>query len=144
VKPDRNAAEVAEREKVDVRQHSIIYNVTDEMKKAMSGLLEPTLRETRIGVAEVRQVFKAPKIGTIAGCMVSSGRVTRGSDTQARLSREGAIIWSGKISGLRRFKDDVSEVTTGTECGIALDRFNDMKVGDIIEVFTIERIAQTV
>jgi translation initiation factor IF-2 len=144
VKPDRNAAEVAEREKVDVRQHSIIYNVTDEMKKAMSGLLEPTLRETRVGVAEVRQVFKAPKIGTIAGCIVASGRVTRGSDTQARLSREGAIVWSGKISGLRRFKEDVSEVTTGTECGIALDRFNDVRVGDIIEVFTIERIAQTV
>jgi translation initiation factor IF-2 len=144
VRPDRNAAEVAEREKVDIRQHSIIYNVTDEMKKAMSGLLEPTLRETRIGVAEVRQVFKAPKIGTIAGCIVASGKVARGSDTQARLLRDNVVVWTGKIAGLRRFKDDVSEVTSGTECGIALDRFNDVKVGDLIEVFTIERIAQTV
>jgi translation initiation factor IF-2 len=144
VKPDRNAAEVADREKVDIRMHSIIYNVTDEMKKAMSGLLEPTLKETRIGSAQVRQLFKTPKTGTIAGCMVVEGRITRGGDTTARLVRDGAILWTGKLSSLRRFKDDVSEVKLGLECGIGLDRFNELQTGDVIEVLTVERIAQTV
>jgi len=144
VRPDRNAAEVAEREKVDIRLHSIIYHVTDEMKKAMSGLLEPTLKETRLGVAEVRQIFKTPKVGTIAGCIVSDGRMARSGDAQARLVRDGAVVWQGKLASLRRFKDDVSEVKSGLECGIALERFNDIKVGDVIEAFTVERIAQMV
>ena len=113
VRPDRNAAEVAEREKVDIRQHSIIYNVTDEMKKAMAGLLEPTLKETRIGTAEVRQIFKTPKVGTIAGCMVADGRITRSGDAQARLLRDNVVVWTGKLASLRRFKDDVSEVKAG-------------------------------
>ncbi len=144
VRPDRNAAEVAEREKVDIRQHSVIYNVTDEMKKAMTGLLEPTLKEARMGSAEIRQVFKAPKIGTIAGCMVLEGRLTRSGDAQVRLLRDNVVVWRGKMASLRRFKDDVSEVKSGLECGIGLERFNDIKVGDIIEVFTVEKIAQTV
>jgi translation initiation factor IF-2 len=144
VRPDRNASDVAERERVDIRQHSIIYNVTDEMKKAMTGLLEPTLKETRIGTADVRQIFKAPKIGTIAGCFVRDGRITRSGEAQARLLRDNVVVWQGKIAGLRRFKDDVSEVKSGFECGIALERFNDVKVGDVIEVFAVERIAQTV
>jgi translation initiation factor IF-2 len=143
VKPDRNAAEVADREKVDIRFHTVIYHVTDEIRLAMSGLLEPTLKETRIGVAEVRATFKTPKTGTIAGCMVTEGRITRGGDTQARLLRGKEVIWKGKISSLRRFKDDVSEVKLGTECGIGLDRNNDVSVGDMIEVFSVERIAQT-
>ncbi len=144
VRPDRNASDVAEREKVDIRQHSVIYNVTDEIKKAMAGLLEPTLKETRVGTAEVRQTFKAPKIGTIAGCLVMDGRITRSGEAQARLLRDNVVVWSGRLSGLRRFKDDVSEVKAGLECGIALERFNDVKVGDIIEVFSVERVAQTV
>ncbi len=144
VRPDRNAAEVADREEVDVRQHSIIYNVTDEMKKAMAGLLEPTVKETRVGSAEVRQTFKTPKAGTVAGCMVLEGRIVRGSDTQARLLRNNVVVWTGKLASLRRFKDDASEVKTGMECGIALDRFNDIHVGDIIEVFAMEKVAQTV
>ena len=143
VKPDRNAAEVADREKVDIRHHSVIYHVVDEIRLAMSGLLEPTLKETRIGVAEVRATFKTPKTGTIAGCMVTEGRITRAGDTQARVLRAREVIWKGKISSLRRFKDDVSEVKLGTECGIGLDRFNDLAVGDMIEVFSVERIAQT-
>ena len=142
VRPDRNAAEIADREKVDIRQHSVIYNVTDEMKKAMAGLLEPTLKETRIGVAEVRQTFRTPKIGTVAGCMVTEGRITRSGDTQARLLRDNIVVWTGKLGSLRRFKDDVSEVKVGTECGIVLDRFNDVKERDIIEVFQMEKIAQ--
>ncbi len=92
----------------------------------------------------MRQIFKTPKTGTIAGCMVMDGRITRGGDTQARLVRDGAILWTGKLSSLRRFKDDVSEVKLGLECGIGLDRFNDIQVGDVIEVLTVERIAQTV
>jgi translation initiation factor IF-2 len=144
VRPDRNAANVAESESVDIRQHSIIYNVTDEIKKAMTGLLEPTLKETRLGRADVRQVFKTPKIGTIAGCLVLEGVIRRGGDTQARLLRDNALAWHGKLASLRRFKDDVSEVKSGMECGIGLERFNDIKVGDMIELFTVEKIAQTV
>jgi translation initiation factor IF-2 len=142
VRPDRNAAEVADREEVDIRQHSIIYHVTEEIKKAMSGLLEPTIKETRIGVAEVRQMFKTPKAGTVAGCIVTDGRLTRGADVQARLVRDGVVVWQGKIGSLRRFKDDVSEVKNGMECGITLDRFSDVKAGDLIEAFMVERIAQ--
>ena len=141
VRPDRNAESLAEREEVDVRHHTVIYNVTDEMKKAMTGLLEPTLKEVRLGAAEVRNIFKVPKAGTIAGCYVIEGRITRSGDTKARLMRDGAIVHEGKIGSLRRFKDDVSEVKTGFECGIAFDKYNDVRVGDLIEVFTIERVA---
>ena len=141
VRPDRNAESLAEREEVDIRHHTVIYNVTDEMKKAMTGLLEPTLKEVRLGAAEVRNIFKVPKAGTIAGCYVIDGRITRSGDTKARLMRDGAMVHEGKIGSLRRFKDDVSEVKTGFECGIAFDKYNDVKVGDLIEVFTIERVA---
>ncbi len=144
VRPDRNAQEIADREKVDVRLHSVIYNVTDEMKKAMTGLLEPTFKEVRLGVAEVRNVFKVPKFGSIAGCMVTEGRITRSGDAQARLLRDHVVIYEGKIGSLRRFKDDVSEVKTGFECGIGFDKFNDLKNGDLIEVFTMERVATPV
>ncbi len=143
VRPDRNAAGVAEREGVDVRMHSIIYNVTDEIKKGMAGMLDPTFKEIRVGAAEVREVFKVPKIGAIAGCIVTEGRITRSGDTVARLLRDNEVINEGKIGSLRRFKDDVSEVKSGVECGIGLDRFNDIKVGDVIEVFTMERVAVT-
>src|SRR5262245_65886034 len=111
------------------------------MKKAMAGLLEPTLKEVRLGSAEVRNLFKVPKAGTIAGCMVLDGRITRSGDAKARLLRDNIVVFEGKISSLRRFKDDVSEVKAGFECGIAFDRFNDIKVGDVIEVFTVERVA---
>jgi translation initiation factor IF-2 len=141
VRPDRNAADVAEREKVDIRQHSVIYTVTDEIKKAMAGLLAPTYKEQRLGSAQVRDTFKVPKIGTIAGCMVMDGRITRSGDAQARLLRDNVVIWEGKLASLRRFKDDVSEVKTGFECGIGLNGFNDLKVGDVIEVFQMERVA---
>jgi translation initiation factor IF-2 len=141
VRPDRNASDVAERENVDIRLHSVIYNVVDEMKKAMSGLLEPTFREVRIGSAEVRETFRTPKFGTIAGCMVTDGRITRSGDTQARLVRDGQVVHEGRIGSLRRFKDDVSEVRSGFECGIGFEKFNDIKVGDVIEVFVNERVA---
>jgi translation initiation factor IF-2 len=144
VRPDRNAGDVADREKVDIRQHSVIYNVVDEMKKAMTGLLEPTYKDVRIGTAEVRDTFKVPKFGTIAGCMVLDGRITRSGDTQARLVRDNVVVYEGKIGSLRRFKDDVSEVKAGFECGIGFERFNDLKVGDLIEAFVTERVAAPV
>jgi translation initiation factor IF-2 len=140
VRPDRNAADMAEREQVDVRLHSVIYNVTDEIKKGMEGLLEPTFKEVRLGTAEVREVFKVPKVGSVAGCMVTDGRITRAGETTARLLRDNVVVHEGKIASLRRFKDDVSEVKTGFECGIGLERYNDIKVGDVIEVFTMERV----
>ena len=140
VRPDRNAESIAQRERVEIRAHSVIYNVTDEMKKAMTGLLDPTFKEVRIGVAEVRDTFKVPKFGTIAGCLVREGRITRAGDTQARLLRDGAVVYEGKIGSLRRFKDDAGEVKTGLECGIGFDKFNDIKVGDLIEVFAMERV----
>ena len=143
VRPDRNAADVADRDSVDIRLHSVIYNVTDEMKKAMTGLLEPTLKEVRIGAAEVRDTFKTPKFGTIAGCMVTEGRIARSGDAQARLLRDNVVVHEGKIGSLRRFKDDVSEVKAGFECGIGFEKFNDIKVGDIIEAFVVERVAAT-
>src|SRR5687767_13149876 len=141
VRPDRNAHDMAEREQVDVRLHSVIYNVTEEIKKGMAGLLEPTFKEVRLGSAEVREVFKVPKIGAIAGCMVTEGRITRSGETQARLLRDNVVVHEGKIGSLRRFKDDVSEVKSGFECGIGLANYNDIKVGDVIEVFTMERVA---
>ena len=140
VRPDRNAADTAEREQVDIRLHSVIYNVTEEIKKGMEGLLEPTFKEVRIGTAEVREVFRVPKVGSIAGCMVTEGRITRAGETTARLLRDNVVVFEGKIASLRRFKDDVSEVKSGFECGIGLERFNDIKVGDVIEVFTMERV----
>ena len=141
VRPDRNAADLAERESVDIRQHSVIYAVADEIKKAMDGLLEPTFKEARLGIAAVRDLFKVPKFGTIAGCMVTEGRIIRSGDAQARLLRDNVVVHQGKIGSLRRFKDDVSEVRSGFECGIAFDGFNDIRVGDVIECFTLEKVA---
>ena len=140
VRPDRNAAEVADREHVEIRLHTIIYNVIDEMKKAMAGLLEPTFKEVRLGSAEVREVFRVPKVGAIAGCLVTDGLIKRSGEAQARLLRDHVVVFEGKIGSLRRFKDDVSEVKSGFECGIGLERFNDIKVSDVIEVFVIEKV----
>jgi len=140
VRPDRNASDLAERDGVEIRQHSVIYHVTDEMKKAMAGLLEPTFREVRVGTAEVRETFKVPKFGTIAGCMVIEGRMARTGDIQARLLRDQIVVHEGKVGSLRRFKDDVSEVKAGSECGISLERYNDVKLGDVIELFTVEKL----
>ncbi|HEU4614129.1 MAG TPA: translation initiation factor IF-2, partial [Kofleriaceae bacterium] len=140
VRPDRNAQDTADKEQVDIRLHSVIYNVTEEMQKAMAGMLEPTFKEVRLGTAEVREVFRVPKAGTIAGCMVTDGRITRAGETVARLLRDNVVIHEGKIGSLRRFKDDVSEVKSGFECGIGLASYNDIKIGDLIEVFTMERV----
>src|SRR5207237_7617812 len=102
------------------------------MNNARPVLLDPTFKELRIGVAQVRETFKVPKFGTIAGCMVTEGRITRAGDTQARLLRDNVVVYEGKIGSLRRFKDDVSEVKSGFECGIGFEKYNDLKVGDVI------------
>jgi translation initiation factor IF-2 len=141
VRPDRNAAEISTQEKVDVRLHSVIYKLTEEIELGMAGLLDPTFKEVRVGAAEVREVFKVPKIGAIGGCMVTEGRVARGGDHQVRVLRDDVVIHEGKIGSLRRFKDDVNEVKSGYECGIGIDRFNDLKTGDVIEVFAMETVA---
>ncbi|MCX6589685.1 MAG: translation initiation factor IF-2 [Acidobacteria bacterium] len=140
VKPDRTAAAVAERERIDVRSHSIIYEVTDEIKKAMLGLLAPVYREIYKGKAEVREIFRITKVGNVAGCYVTDGTITRNSE--ARIIREGQTVHTGKISQLKRFKDDASEVRSGYECGISVSGTNDIKVGDIIEAFLMERVIQ--
>jgi translation initiation factor IF-2 len=141
VRPERNAAELAEKEGVDVRLHTVIYNLTDEIRAAMTGLLDPKLQEVFMGRAEVRDTFKVPKAGTIAGCMVTDGLIPR--TASIRLLRDNRVILEGKIASLRHFKQDVSEVRQGFECGIGIERFQDIKVGDIIEAFRIEKTAGT-
>jgi translation initiation factor IF-2 len=138
VRPERSAALLAEKEEVDIRLHTVIYNVTNEVKAAMVGLLEPTFKEVFLGRAEVRQVFKVPRAGNVAGCQVIEGLIQRSG--QVRLLRDNVVVHEGKIGSLRRFKDDVSEVKQGFECGIGLEKYNDIKEGDIIEVFKMERV----
>jgi translation initiation factor IF-2 len=142
VRPERNAAALAEQEKVDIRLHTIIYNVTDEIKKALTGLLEPVFREVYKGRAEVRDTFRISKVGSVAGCIVQDGQLTR--DSAVRLLRDNVVVYTGKVASLRRFKDDVSEVKSGMECGVTLQNFADVKQGDIIEAFVTERVASEV
>jgi translation initiation factor IF-2 len=139
VRPERSAQELAEQEKVDIRLHSIIYDITNEIKAAMVGMLEPESKEVYLGRAEIRQMFKVPKVGVVAGCMVSDGRITRTADV--RLLRDNVVVFTGKLLSLKRFKDDASEVKQGYECGIGLANFNDIKIGDVIEAFRIEKVA---
>jgi translation initiation factor IF-2 len=139
VRPEKKAEVEADKAGVEMRLHTIIYNVTDEIKAAMEGLLDPTLKEVQRGRAEVRNTFKVPKFGIVAGCYVTEGAISRSS--QLRLLRDNRVIHEGKVGSLRRFKDDVSEVQKGFECGIGLDRYQDIKVGDIIEAFQVEKVA---
>ena len=142
VRPERKAQELAEQDKVDIRLHSIIYELQDEIKRAMSGLLEPTIKETYQGRAEVLETFRIPKVGTVAGCRVLDGIVKR--DSEVRLLRDNVVVFKGKVGSLRRFKEDASEVRNGMECGIAIANYGDIKVGDVIEAFATERIAAEV
>ncbi|MCU1286484.1 MAG: bacterial translation initiation factor 2 (bIF-2) [Acidobacteriales bacterium] len=139
VRPERKAQEIADQEQVDIRLHSIIYELQDEIRKAMTGLLEPIFKESYSGRAEVRNIFKVPKAGTVAGCFVVDGSIRR--DAEVRLLRDNVPVFKGKIASLRRFKDDASEVRNGMECGIGIANYNDIKVGDVIEAFSVEKIA---
>jgi len=142
VRPERKAQELAEQEEVDIRLHSIIYELQDEIKRAMSGLLEPTIKETYQGRAQVLETFRIPKVGTIAGCRVTDGLLKR--DSEVRLLRDNVVVFKGKVGSLRRFKDDAKEVHNGMECGVSIANYGDVKIGDVIEAFATERIAAEV
>jgi translation initiation factor IF-2 len=139
VRPEVKAQAMAEKEGVDLRLYNIIYDAVDDIKKAMEGLLEPTLKEKHLGRAEVREVFSVPKIGNVAGCYVQDGKMVR--NARVRLLRDNVVIYEGKMSSLRRFKEDAKDVASGYECGIGLENYNDIKTGDIIEAFDIEKVA---
>ncbi len=141
VRPEVRAAELAKQESVDVRLHSIIYKVEEEIRAAMIGMLEAVEKERILGMASVREIFRVPRAGVVAGCMVTNGTVRR--NARARVIRDSVVAWEGGIASLRRFKDDASEVREGFECGIGLENFNDVKVGDQIEAYIIEKIAAT-
>ena len=141
IRPERNAADLAAKEDVEVRLHTVIYELTAELLAAMTGLLEPTYREVSKGRAEVREVFKVPKVGMVAGCHVVAGVIPRSA--QIRLVRDSVVVHEGKIGSLRRFKDDTAEVRNGFDCGIGIDRFQDVKPGDLIEAFDHEAVAPT-
>jgi len=138
VRPDANAKRVAESEKVDIRLHRIIYKVIEEIEAAMKGMLDPEYEEKVIGQAEVRQTFKVSKVGTIAGCYVTDGKITR--DSSVRLIRQGVVVYEGQIDTLKRFKDDVKEVAQGYECGVTIKNFNDIKEGDVIEAYIMQEV----
>jgi len=140
VRPERKAAELAQLENVDIRLHTVIYNVTEEIKKAMLGLLAVTYKEVSLGRAEVRDTFHITKVGTVAGCYIQDGKI--GRDALVRLLRDNVVVYEGRIRSLRRFKDDAPEVKTGMECGMALENFNDIKTGDLIEAYVKERVAE--
>ena len=137
VRPERKAAELAQREGVDIRLHTIIYELLDELKKAVAGLLAPVIKETYLGRAEVRNTFRVKGVGMIAGCSVQDGILKR--DAEVRVLRDNVVIYTGRISSLRRFKDDANEVRAGFECGVGVSNFSDVKVGDILECFKIEK-----
>jgi translation initiation factor IF-2 len=140
VRPVQDARQIADREGVEIRTYSVIYRVIEELRQAMEGLLKPEEVESTVGTAEIRQTFKASRVGTIAGSMVTSGTIRRGA--AARLVRDGTIVYDGRIGSLRRFKDDVREVTEGLECGIVLENFADVKEGDVLEVYETRQVEQ--
>ena len=141
VRPDTHTKATAELEGVDLRLYRVIYDAIEDVKAAMTGLLDPTFKEVVLGKVEVRQVFKVPKAGTVAGCMVTEGKIVRSA--KVRVIRDGIVIHDGVMESLRRFKDDVKEVAEGFECGIGIEKFNDVKEGDIIEAFIMEEVKRT-
>jgi translation initiation factor IF-2 len=138
VRANPRVTEVAERENVDIHYYDVIYNLIDDIRKAMAGLLEPIYKETVIGRVDIKETFNVPKIGTVAGCYVTDGRVER--NAMVRLLRDDVVVFDGKMASLRRFKGDVKEVTAGYECGIGLESFQDVKPGDVLEVYKVEHI----
>jgi translation initiation factor IF-2 len=139
VRPDRATTDLAKQEHIELRMYSVIYDLLDDVRQAMLGMLDPTIKEKVLGQAEVRQLFKVPKIGTVGGCYVTDGKVLRSAEV--RLIRDSVVVYAGKVGSLRRFKDDAAEVKQGYECGIGILNYNDLKEGDIIEFFVLEKIA---
>ena len=142
VRPDTNARELAEKEGVDIRTYKVIYDAIDDIKAALSGMLKPEERERVLGEAEIRQTFRVPKLGVIGGSYVRGGTIRR--NASARLVRDGVVVYDGKIASLRRFKDDVSEVRDGYECGIGLENYQDLKEGDLVEAYEVEEVARSI
>jgi len=140
VRANPQARALAKRDDVEIRYYSIIYNVTDDLKAGLSGLLKPTLRENILGYASIREVFAITKVGKVAGCMVTEGQVRRGA--KVRLLRDDVVVHEGSLSQLKRFKDNVREVKDGTECGMAFEHYQDIQVGDTIECFEVEEVAR--
>jgi translation initiation factor IF-2 len=138
---DTKARSMAENEGVEVRYYNVIYDIIDDVKAALTGMLSPELREEIVGIAEVRDVFRSPKFGLIAGCMVTEGTVFRSKPI--RVLRDSIVIYEGELESLRRFKDDANEVRNGTECGIGVKNYTDVKVGDLIEVFDVNEVARS-
>jgi translation initiation factor IF-2 len=141
VRANKEAREAAERAGIEIRYYNIIYNLVDDVKQAMSGLLAPSIRETLLGNAQILEIFKVSKVGNIAGCRVTDGTVERGANV--RLLRDNVVIHEGKLSQLKRFKDDVREVVAGQECGMAFENYQDMKVGDVIECYRVETVQRS-
>jgi translation initiation factor IF-2 len=141
VRPSPDARTTAEREDVDIRLYNIIYEAVEEVKLAMEGLLSPEQREVLLGTAEVRQLFKVPRVGTVAGCMVTHGVLDRRG--RIRVVREGVQVYEGELASLKRFKDDAREVREGFECGLNIHNFNDVKIGDVLECYRVEEVART-
>jgi translation initiation factor IF-2 len=141
VRPTAEARAVAAREGVDIRLYNIIYEAIEEVRSALEGMLTPDEKEVIVGVAEIRQLFKVPKAGTVAGCMVTEGVIDRKS--RVRVVRDGLQVYEGTLSSLRRFKDDVKEVREGFECGMSVEGYNDLKIGDHIEAFKVESVARS-
>ncbi|MET0800508.1 MAG: EF-Tu/IF-2/RF-3 family GTPase, partial [Actinomycetota bacterium] len=142
VRPDKAAVDLAEKEGVDIRTYRVIYDAIDDIKAALSGMLAPEKQEHELGQAEVRQTFRVPRLGVVAGCYVTQGTIPR--DARVRLVRDGVVVYEGRIGSLRRFKDDVREVASGYECGIAIEGYQDVKEGDVIEAFEVREVARSI
>ena len=141
VRPMGNARQIADKEEIDIRTYSIIYDAINDLKDAMEGMLSPELKEEITGTAEIRETFKISKIGTIAGCMVTNGKIFRNSGI--RLIREGVVVFTGELTSLKRFKDDVKEVSKGYDCGLQIKNYNDIKEGDVVEAFQEVEVKKT-
>jgi translation initiation factor IF-2 len=141
VRPSAQARKLAEKEEVEIRMYSIIYDAINEIRDAMEGMLSAEVKEEIMGTAEIRETFKISKIGTIAGCMVTDGVIERSNDV--RIIRDGVVVYTGKLGSLKRFKDDAKEVRQGFECGLNIEKFNDIKVGDVVEAFGFTEVKRT-
>lgn len=138
VRPDANARKLAEKEEIQINTYRVIYEAIEDVKAALSGMLDPDIKEVELGQAEIRSIFKVPKVGAVAGCYITEGKFTRAA--RVRVVRDGVVIHEGNLASLKRFKDDVKEVASGFECGLSIERFNDIKEGDILEAYTFEEV----
>ena len=138
MRPDSGAKRLAEKEEIQINTYRVIYEAIEDVKSALSGMLDPDIKEVELGQAEIRSIFKVPKVGAVAGCYVTDGKLNR--NARVRVVRDGVVIHDGNLASLKRFKDDVKDVASGYECGLSIERFNDIKEGDILEAYTFEEV----